>query len=221
MDWIHNYQLFLFDFDGVLVNSEEVHYQAYQRMCAKRGFSLKWDRQRYMQAALYQADGLEKAIYGECPALREIPWPVLYEEKKLAYKELLLEKPVELMPGVAQLLEALQKADIPRAVVTNSRIAETEKIRQMQPLLNSIPYWICREHYKNPKPDPEGYLTAIAKLGPAEKIIGFEDSPRGLRALVGTPAKAVLVSSVLAPHEIAKLAEECDFAHISSFEEAP
>ena len=35
MDWIKKYQLFLFDFDGLLVNTEEMHFLAYKQMCEK------------------------------------------------------------------------------------------------------------------------------------------------------------------------------------------
>jgi beta-phosphoglucomutase len=196
MQWIHKYQLFLFDFDGLLVNTEEMHYRAYQQMCFNRGIVLPWDFNRYCQAAHYEADALRHQLYAEFPQLyaREPDWQILYAEKKRALRALVLQGSVQLMPGVQPLLEALEKAQIQSAVVTHSPEDLVSLIRMQNPVLNTIPHWITREHYSKPKPDSECYVKAINLLAkPEDQIIGFEDTPRGLRALLGTRAKAVLV----------------------------
>ena len=67
-------------------------------------------------------------------------------------------------------------------------------------MLHSIPHWITREDYKNPKPSPDGYLEAIKRLAkPGDAIIGFEDSRRGLTALIQAGVHAVLVNNMDAP----------------------
>lgn len=196
MQWIYYYQLFLFDFDGLLVNTEQLHYQAYIKMCAQRGFKLPWSFYRYSEAAHHKATGLRDQIYLEFPALKEQEpnWDVLYEEKKAAFLHLLHEGAAQLMPGVQVLLQALQDANIKRCVVTHSASPLVSLIRQQNPILNTIPHWIMREHYTQPKPHPECYLTAIHQLAQAgDRIIGFEDSPRGLKALLETQATPVLI----------------------------
>lgn len=196
MDWIHNYQLFLFDFDGLLVNTEELHYFAYKKMCSARGFNLDWNFNRYCQAAHYDATGLRDQIYNYLPELQtqEPNWDILYAEKKQAILDLIAEGAVHLMPGVEKLLKALQDADIKRCVVTHSPDSLINAVRKQNPLLDSIPNWITREHYSHPKPHSECYLTAIERFAkPEDRVIGFEDTPRGLQALLGTRAKAVLI----------------------------
>lgn len=196
MRWIHDFQLFLFDFDGLLVNTEELQYQAYVRMCANRGFTLTWDFPRYCHAAHHVAEGLRDQIYAEFPSLQtqEPNWSVLHSEKKQAFIQLIQEGPVNLMPGAAQLLEALQKANIKRCVVTHSTQELIAIIRKKNPILSTIPYWITREDYSNPKPSPECYQKAIAKFAKdTDNIIGFEDAPRGLNALRMTRALPVLI----------------------------
>lgn len=196
MQWIFNYQLFLFDFDGLLVDTERLHYQAYIEMCARRGFHLNWNFHRYSQAAHHQPNDMRDQIYAEFPGLQiqEPHWHVLYEEKKQIFLDLIANGQVPLMPGVADLLLALQAASINRCVVTHSALPLIHCIRQQNPLLDTIPHWITREDYTHPKPHPECYQTAIAKLAkPQDRIIGFEDSPRGLHALLETRAKSVLI----------------------------
>lgn len=202
MEWIKNYQLFLFDFDGLLVNTEEIHYQAYQMMCAWRGFTLPWNFSEYCLIAHYHSTKLRETLYRDLPKLqREEPnWEVLYAEKKRAVIELLNRGAVHLMPGAEVLLHTLQTNDCLRCVVTNSPLEQIEIIKSQNPILNSIPNWFTRETYKEPKPSPECYLNAIAKTSPkAKKIIGFEDTPRGLKALLETPAKPIFVSKVAYP----------------------
>jgi beta-phosphoglucomutase len=203
MQWIHNYQLFLFDFDGLLVNTEHLHYQAYILMCAKRGFHLKWNFHRYSQAAHHESTGLRDQIYAEFPTLQaqEPHWPCLYEEKKQIFLDLVQDGAVHLMPGVSELLTALQAANINRCVVTHSATSLIQRIRQQNPILETIPHWITREDYHQPKPDPECYQVAISRLAhPHDRIIGFEDSPRGLNALLGTQAKPVLICPPDSPY---------------------
>ncbi len=196
MQWLFRYQLFLFDFDGLLVDTESLHYQAYITMCAARGFHLNWDFPRYSQAAHHKSTDLRDQIYAEFPALQaqEPKWHVLYEEKKRIFLNLIENGAVPLMPGVKDLLLALQEARINRCVVTHSPLSLIKRIRQQNPILDTIPHWITREDYTHAKPDPECYQLAIARLAQLQdQVIGFEDSPRGLHALLGTKAKPILV----------------------------
>ena len=202
MHWIHDYQLFLFDFDGLLVNTEEIHYLAYKRMCRANGFDLKWSFDRYCQAAHYRAEGLRDQVYAELPGLKakESDWQVLYGQKKEAMVNLIKEGAIHMMPGAAALLNALKEANISRAVVTHSPTELIQEVRKQNPILDTIPVWITREDYTHPKPHPECYLNAIKKLGqPNDKIIGFEDTPRGLMALMGTNAQPVLITTIKYP----------------------
>lgn len=196
MQWISHYQLFLFDFDGLLVDTERLHYQAYLNMCANRGFSLTWSFDQYSKVAHHSATALQREIYLAFPALQqqEPDWRVLYKEKSTAFLDLISKTQVPLLPGVEKLLLALQQAGIKRSVVTHSATALITKVREHNPILNTIPNWITRDDYTHPKPDPECYQLAISKFAdPKDNIIGFEDSPRGLAALLGTRAKPILI----------------------------
>ena len=168
-------------------------------MCNARGFHLDWNFNRYCQAAHYDSTGLRDQIYAHLPALQkqEPNWDILYAEKRKSILDLINEGAVQLMPGVDALLKALESAKIPRCVVTHSPDSLIKAVRNQNPLLDSIPHWITREHYSQPKPNPECYLKAIETFStPSTRIIGFEDTPRGLQALLGTRAQAVLVCTV-------------------------
>jgi len=187
LKWVHQFDCFLFDFDGLLVNTEHLHFLAYRNLCKNHGIELNWDYQRFCQAAHFQAMGVRDALYQEFPALyqKEPSWEVLYAEKKQLYQESLKEGNLQLMPGVETLLKKLAEHDIPRCVATHSPLQQVEAIKQALPLLKTIPLWITREDYQKPKPEPDSYLLALQKCltGLRKKAVGFEDALRGLKAL--------------------------------------
>ncbi len=223
MNWILNYQLFLFDFDGLLVDTERVHYQAYIEMCAWYGFKLPWTFARFTEAAHIHATALRDQIYVELPELhaKEPNWQVLYEKKKQHFLDLIENQPVPLMPGVEKLLLALKESKIPSVVVTHSAENLIKNIRKHHPLLDSIHDWVTRENYREPKPHPECYQFAIAKFSKEnDTIIGFEDSPRGMDALLQTRAKPVLISPPDSPYLKKYLARK-QLDYFPSFEAIP
>lgn len=202
MSWIRKYQLFLFDLDGLLVNTEEIHFQAYQRALLKRGIRLNWDFKKYCSYAHYTSEGVKERLYHEFPALGTIEssWNALYADKKAAMVDMLHEGAIHPMPGVENFLMILQNESVSRCVVTHSSDELVSVIRRKNPILNTIPNWITREHYTRPKPDPECYLKAIQTRAKADSnVIGFEDTPRGIEALLKTRASPVLISEIPYP----------------------
>lgn len=220
MDWVENFQLFLFDFDGLLVNTEALHFQAYQRMCHKYDCQLEWTFVDYCRVAHHDRLQLEEEIYQVLPQLyaKEPNWSILYEEKKRAFVELVHQGRISLMPGIANLLKQLEKKKINRCVVTHSPRQFIDLICLQHPVLQTIPHWITREDYQKPKPASECYHVAINRLAKKDDaIIGFEDTLRGMTALLGTKAKPVLVSEIIQEDALKSLPSHV--MHVRSFED--
>ncbi|MDE3056258.1 MAG: HAD family phosphatase [Verrucomicrobiota bacterium] len=195
MNWVSSFQLFLFDFDGLLVDTERLHFRAYREALQERGHFLDWDFSSYCRYAHLEADSLKKALIGRFPVL-SLDWSSFYEEKRSRYLSLMNEGQLELMPGVERLLFLLTERGARRCVVTHSPRAAVERICSKLPLLHMIPHWITREDYKEPKPHPECYRKAISLYGKkGDRIIGFEDSVRGWTALSQTEALPLLICS--------------------------
>ncbi len=197
MNWIHEFDLFLFDFDGLLVNTEKLHYQAYQNMFRKRGYQLEWDFKKYLSIAHHSSEGLRISSYETFPKLQkeEPHWDVLYKEKSQEYIDLLHTGDLELMPGVEELLSELKTWSKRKVVVTHSQKHHVDAIRESCEPLSAIDEWITREDYENAKPASDCYQLAIDRYGkPGDRVVGFEDSPRGLTALMGVDAQAMFVT---------------------------
>ncbi|MBI5346300.1 MAG: HAD family phosphatase [Chlamydiae bacterium] len=198
MRWIHEFQLYLFDFDGLLVNTEHIHFQAYINMLSLRGYKLDWTFNEYCSIAHYDDKGIKENVYAKFPLLyeQEPNWENLRRQKNEIYLSLLNLGKVEMMPGAEKLLKLLADKKINRCVVTNATRPQIEIIKRTNGILETIPHWVTREEYLNPKPSPDCYIRAIELYGKkGDRIIGFEDTLRGLRALLQTPATGVLISA--------------------------
>jgi beta-phosphoglucomutase len=193
----------LFDLDGVLVRTEELHCEAYRSACAARGLDLPWDFPRYCVAAHYGPERLQEELRRELPGLfsTDFGWEALYRDKSRRYLALLEAGDVELQPGTAAVLERLAAAGAPRAVATNSTREQTLLLRRRLPVLATVEHWVTREDYSGGKPAPDAYLEALRRLAnpPPERCVGFEDTPRGLQALAGAGIPPVLVTRTVYP----------------------
>lgn len=168
-------------------------------MLQAHNFSLPWDFNRYCMTAHYHSNKIADELLELFPDLyaEGRTWDQLYIQKKKIIMELLNTGKVSLMPGVYELLEALHKARIKSCLVTHSPDELVEIVRRQHPILDTITCKITRHDYTHPKPHSECYLKAIKEnAAPGDKVIGFEDTPRGLRALMGTSARPILICEV-------------------------
>ena len=211
---IAKYDLFLFDFDGLLVNTEELHYRAYGELLSRHGATLGLDFPAYAAIALTSADGLRRHIAMRAPHL-DAEWESTYAEKKQIYLELLMRGAVELMPGASEFLEQLGEKR--RCVVTNSPRMHIDAVRKARPELDLIPHWITREDYAAPKPAPDGYLLAQKLYGkPGDRVIGFEDSLRGTRSLIAAGVTPVVIAPAPYPELGDDVLQVTSFHHLIS-----
>jgi len=218
MNLILEFDAIFFDFDGLLVNTEHLHFEAYRQMLMQNGSSFPWNFATFASVAHKSSTGLLELISSHSPEIVERKgWETLYGEKKACYQKLLKANRLELMPGAGQILNLAAEAGIPHCVVTNSTKEQVELIKKHLPILNEIPFWITREDYENPKPSPDSYLKAIKRLNITGKKIGFEDALRGIRALQGALIDPILICAP--DHPQMKEASKEAFPIFSSFDE--
>lgn len=188
-------ELLLFDLDGLLVDTESFHWKAYQAACEKLGGTLPWTFLEYLSLSGSSATAVQEKLRKEQPELFvKYTWDDLYREKKAQLQILLSSLPIPLMPGVQEFIERYRAK--PMAVVTNSSQSFTELVVKTHPFLALVRCWIYREKYKESKPSPEAYLLACHEMNvqPANAL-GFEDTLRGVNALLAAGCTPVLVNN--------------------------
>jgi beta-phosphoglucomutase len=192
-----NSEAILFDLDGLLVDTEAFHWKAYQAMCERFGYILPWNFEEYLLISGSSAKALQEGLRQKVPEIFVChTWEELYVEKKEQLKKLLESHPIPLMPGAKRCVETFSQEKKRMAVVTNSPQSFTDSVIRSHPFFLTISRWIFREKYVEPKPSPESYLLACKEMNIApERALGFEDTIRGVDALLQAGCTPILVNA--------------------------
>ena len=110
--------------------------------------------------------------------------------------------PIELRPGIAQLLQRLQQLDIAMAVATSNQREICESSLSDCGIRQYFAHLVCVEDVRNPKPAPDPYLLAAAKLGKqSADCWALEDSDIGTRAAVESGMRTFQIPDARPPNE--------------------
>jgi HAD superfamily hydrolase (TIGR01509 family) len=164
----------LFDFDGVLLDSEPVHWACWREVLLPLGVSLEWEFYRD------RCIGIDDRLMLQMMARDGRDWRELwarYPEKKQRFRSRMMEAP-PFAPGLAGLLEEL-RGSYRMAVVSSSSRSEIEPLLERAGLLGHFETIVGAESVKRYKPDPEPYLTAAERLGVKSPLV-LEDSEAGM-----------------------------------------
>src|ERR1022692_3120307 len=167
----------LFDNDGVLVDTEGRYFRANREVLAGVGGELGGAA----YGGLCRREGLGAWHLAEARGHGATRIEALRAARDRRYSELVDEGEI-LIPGVAELLPRLASR-YRLAIVTSSEPGPFARTHARTGLLPHFELVLTRADYQRSKPDPEPYLTAVARLGlPPARCLVIEDSERGLRA---------------------------------------
>jgi len=174
----------LFDFDGVLVNSELLHYQAFARAGRDAGITLS--EEEYFRDLLGHDD---RGVWRKIAEARGMTLDGRTLLALLAYKaqvvrELIAERRYSAVAGVEPLVRGLWR-HYPLGICSGALREEIEAMLDGIGLRDCFRAITAAEDVDRGKPDPEGYLKTLAELGrqtrrslkPSQALV-FEDAPR-------------------------------------------
>ncbi len=177
----------IFDFDGVLFDSEPVRFRAGAQALTEIGVTLTWEE--FTRCWLGRTDdaGL-RDIMGKRFAA---DGPRVIERRNVVYEQRLEE--VQPFTDAARFLRRIPDG-IRLAIATGSRRLEVEGILWRAVMTQSFQTIVTAEDYTHPKPAPDPFLTTarLLQLSPAACLV-VEDSPAGVTAAqaAGMPVVAV------------------------------
>jgi len=174
---IDSIKAILWDNDGVLVDTEHIYFRVTQSVLIEAGVSI--DADDYRRHFLTGSSGAWHLAAERGFGADQIE--DMRRRRNDLYAEALRTSDVAI-EGVRDVLQALQPS-FRMVIVTSSRRRHFEIIHERTGFLRYFEFALVREDYAKSKPDPEPYLTAVARLGlPPEACLVIEDSERGLRA---------------------------------------
>jgi len=188
----------IFDFDGLLVDTETVQIDAWVRMHEEDGLPCDRNALHYIVGhtgiahdywAAY-APGADRAA--------------LDERYRLTARRLTLDAPP--LPGALKLLDATREAGLKIGLASNSSHEHVEGHlvhRGMRGFFDAV---ACREDVERGKPEPDVYLAALRHLGvSSQQTVAFEDSVPGHVAAHRAGLRVVVVPNPSTVH--------CEFPH--------
>lgn len=192
----------IFDVDGTLAETEEIHRDSFNRAFKAAGLNWHWDNVVY--AKLLTTTGGKERItrYISEQGLAQFraeEIAQLHAAKNKLYADTLAKGGLTLRPGVSHVIEYAHKAGVKLGIATTtsrSNLAallhccfgpESEK---------TFDVVVCGEDVHCKKPDPEVYTLCLSRLGVAPiSALAFEDSGVGLKAALAAGIKTVITPS--------------------------
>jgi HAD superfamily hydrolase (TIGR01509 family) len=194
---ILDFDAFLFDLDGTLIDTEPLHMAAWKQTVQNYGFTLNWSLKQYLSNALVSRPHLFEAIYQACPGLKEL-FPngeLLRQEKIRMYENLLLKTPPNWTLGALEFLSWLKAHNKEMVIVTNSPRKHVDTYKHL-PFDNFFKKILTIDDFVHPKPDPAGYLSALTFLQKKGRdCLVFEDSLKGILSAKNAGVKSLLIAT--------------------------
>ncbi len=172
---------FIFDLDGVIVDTAKYHYLAWKKIASELGIEFTHEHNELLKG-VSRVRSLDIILgLGNVNASQEQKdqWLIQKNEEYLSY--LVDMDQSEILPGVMTVLEFLKANHQPIALGSASKNARP--ILEKTGILSYFDAIVDGNDVSNAKPDPEVFLQAAQKLGISnENSIVFEDSVAGIQA---------------------------------------
>ena len=180
---IHNSQLtirgVIFDLDGVLTDTSEFHYLAWQRLADEEGYPFNREINEHLRG-MSRADSLRIILGERCVSAGH--FQEMLERKNRYYQELIQSvTPANLLPGALELLDELRAAGIKIAIGSASKNARP--VIERLGIADRVDAVADGYSVEQQKPAPDLFLHAAAQLGlePAQCLV-VEDAASGVEA---------------------------------------
>ncbi|MDR1033420.1 MAG: HAD family phosphatase [Bifidobacteriaceae bacterium] len=204
----------IFDLDGTLVDTEKVVFEMWPKAAKQLGVEVSDEA---MLAVVGKNENLSRDIlhkmYGESYPYDE-SLEVLIE---MIYTEY-AETGVPEKPGLHELFAFFKNLGLKMGVASSSDIKLLEWKLERSDFAEYFHSVTAGDEVEHSKPHPDIFLTELDKLGlKADEVVGFEDAPAGVEALIAAKIPAVFVKDLL---DIPKDLKQLLFAEVSTLDEA-
>ncbi len=191
----------VFDFDGIIVDSEPLHYRAFQKVLEPLGAGFSWQEyiERYM--GFDDRDAFREAFRNNNLPLDDDALVGLIDAKATLFHAVAAEG-VAPYPGVVNLVRALS-GNIPLAICSGALKSDIEPVLRMLALADAFDCMVTAEEVAASKPDPACYRLAVERLQElfpdagisAGQTVAIEDTPAGIRSAKSAGLKVLAVTN--------------------------
>lgn len=191
----------IFDFDGVITDSEILHFRAFNAVLAPHGFELTKHEYYKDYLGMSDKDCFKALIGADRLGIQEAQIPALIQKKTKIFEQLARTEG-QIIEGVREFLDLLAAAQVPIAICSGALRPEIELILEEAGLRSRFDAIVSAEEVHRGKPDPEGFVLALRKLNDIwpdviapESCLVVEDSHWGLKAARAAGMRTIAVTN--------------------------
>jgi beta-phosphoglucomutase len=192
----------IFDFDGVIVDTEPLHYRAFQRVLEPLGLGFSW--QEYVETYM-GFDDRDAFIEVFSVNAKPVTSPTLHDLinlKASLFQKVILDG-INTYPGVISLIKKLHNESIPLAISSGALHSDIAPILKMLEIEDCFDVIIAADDVTKSKPDPECYRLAFDMLSSnrpnaaiaQSRTIAIEDTPAGIIAAKAAGLQVIAVTN--------------------------
>ena len=186
----------IWDWDGVVIDSSAHHRESWRRLAAENALMLPPDS--FNRGFGMKNERIIPEILGWSQDPEEIAR--LTQRKAELYRDVIAERGIEPLPGVAEWLGELRSASVPCAIASSTSFLNIKCILDLLGWGDRFDAIVSAEDVARGKPDPQVFLLAAEKTGtPPERCVVFEDAHVGIEAARAAGMKVVAVATTHAP----------------------
>lgn len=178
----------IFDFDGVIVDTEPLHHAAFQRTLKPLGLHFTWQEYVETYIGFDDRDAFRHAFAAKNRLLNQETLLQLIDRKASVFNEVICSG-VTAYPGVVELIQSLHANGVPLAICSGALRSDIEPILAMLNIGEYFTVIVTADDVAASKPDPECYELAFQKLLAAHNnsfskgtTLAIEDTPAGISA---------------------------------------
>lgn len=179
----------IFDCDGILVNTEPLHYRAFQEVLVPLGLGHDFNKYMARYIGFDDRDAFIEAFGSAGLPMDEVLLGQLVKAKEQALREIVAQG-LDTFPGVVELVRDLASHGVPLAVASGALRVEVRHFIESLGLRELFSVIVAADDVAKSKPDPETYLVALDQLGKElddlsvdpGRVIAIEDTPAGIRS---------------------------------------
>jgi HAD superfamily hydrolase (TIGR01509 family) len=183
----------LWDLDGTLVDSAELHWLSWRDTLAAEGHTITY--QEFLDTFGQKNDRILPGWLGKEASLERIR--EVGDAKEAKYRRLVQDRGLTPLPGAAEWLRILHAGGWKQAIASSAPRANVEVMLRVLGVETELDAIVSAEDVTAGKPDPQVFLRAAAAVGvPPERCVVVEDAVAGIEAARRAGIKAIGVSRV-------------------------
>ncbi|ABB31582.1 HAD-superfamily hydrolase, subfamily IA, variant 3 [Geobacter metallireducens RCH3] len=191
----------IFDFDGIIVDTEPLHYRAFQAILEPLGLGYAWEEYVNLYMGFDDRDAFREAFRVHGRTLNDHELELLIDRKAAAFQEI-ISSGVAPYPGVVELIRSIN-GTFPLALCSGALRCDILPILAGLGLSNAFDVMVTAEEVTASKPDPASYALAVERLAAAfvdrgilpGRCIAIEDTPAGIASATGAGIPVIAVTN--------------------------